>query len=1106
MKQVEQRHVTAPEREFVGVQSYRRDEAIGGSEVERAREPRAIVALVAAGVGGSQLEAWVAHANDHAGLALVLLATSGGQAAQLARQLRLRGPAKIRRVRESARLEANGLYVISSSSSVPSAEHALRSGLELEESETSNRAAIARHRATETEVSNDIDQLLARLSERYRERLIGVLPFGCKLDVRRGLLAVKQQGGMVAVEQAAERDPSLQRLLATVPVDLVLPAQQMLAAIERFVRVKPRLWVTQPAVVGSDEEQRLAEVLDIVRQRTGHDLRSLRPSACLRRVGWRLRHHGMTSFHEYVRLLRREPVEAQHLADQLLNRTTRFFRDRDTFRYLEEHLLPLLFEHADGVVRAWSVGCATGEEAYSLAIVLDEARQRRGVHCDVRVFATDVHEGSLESAREGAFGTQVERDIDELRLQRYFVRDGETYHVRHELRELVVFSHHDLLTDAPLPRMDLILCRNVLASMQPSWKRHASRALARAVRPQGYLILGAGERLEQADAWLVEDREKRIFRRGEPLRMESMVRSDPGELAQSLAALHRELVESLAPPSLLIDAEDRVVHASTDAAQYLAHPTGEPSTELVRLLPWPLQIEVKAGLEEARSQRIAVRIRPTRVSVHGRSVQLGVELRPATGDRLGFVLLSFDERVEVEPTLPEGSGTRRVSAKIHQQEIETERHVAARRLATMVERYETNQEALRARNEELNSVNQELTAALQELELAQRELYEASSELEAQTREYRCRIAELEQFSNDLSNLLEATGIATLFLDGQSRILRFTPRLTALFNLKGSDQGRPLTDLTHRLGYPELPDDVSAVLKRRTAIEREVQCEGGEWYLTRLLPYRTPEDRFGGVVVTFIGITARKRVEDELRQAKEYAEHIISALPQPLLVLTSEFLVSSANSAFYEYSGLDRERTLGRPFYELCGGQWDVAELRTLLEEVLLGGESFAGYQLERKVSGRQRCVFLMNARRLGSLPLILLGMSDITARHDVERVLRRSESKYRALSELSPQAIFVVLGERYVYANQRAAALLGVEHPHELIGRLVLEVPESGLGELIASHVQRVSDAAAPKPSQQRACLRLAGNRVELEIVAGTVEWEGSTAVQVLAHEASDA
>lgn len=1106
MKQVEQGEAQAKEAAVDhsaadNVQGSGRNERVGEQPRRRCvRAPRAIAVFIAAGIDESQLEEWWSQFGSIEGWAWLLLAADGEQAARWSHRLLLGGTSQVYEVHKPVRFEADSAYVMPSclgSSVLTPAAQGSEAGAGL------SRVAArgGRSHAPEPDVSEATEACLVQLSELYGERLIGILPAAFQLEVYPGLQAIKNRGGLLAVEQVeGEGKRNLHQLLARVPVDLVLTAPQLIGAIKRFIDAKPKLWATRPVARADVKEQRLLEVLELVHQRTEQDFRPLRPAVSWRRVRSRWRELGLRDIQEYLCLLRREPAEAECLADRLHARVRRFFQDHELFRSLEQQVLPELFQLSRGI-RVWCVGCAGGEEAYSLAMLLHEARERWGQREELRVFATDLHPKSLARAREGVFGEESQRDVDARRLRRYFERDAAGYRVRPELRELVVFARHDLLVDAPLPRMDLILCRNLLAFMQLEWKRHALGALAQSLRSSGYLVLGASERLECGEVWLTEDAEQRIFRKNR----EHAPRALPPhqrESTQSLAALHIELREMLTPPSVLIDPEDRVVHVSDEAGRYLIHPAGEPTSNVARWLPWPLRAEIKAALIEARRQRGVVRISPARVTAHGRSFQLGVELRQADEHRAGFVLVTFHERTQGEYELPDESGPERASLDVQRREWDVERQLAARRLAVLLDRHEASQEALRARNEELYSVNEELRVMLQDLEASRRELCAANSELDAMNREYRSKLIELERFSSDLTDLLEATDIATLFLDRELRILRFTSKVTELFNLKVSDRGRPLRDLTHRLGYPELAEDARGGLKRHGRVEREVQSESGEWYLTRLLPYRTPRESTGGVAVTFIEITARKRAEDELRQAKDYAEHIIHALPQPLVVLTSEFLVLSANGAFYDYTGLAREQTLGRPLYGLREGEWNVAELRTLLEEVLLNGDSFTGYQLEREVRGQRRSVVSINARRLGPLPLILMGLTDITARHDVERALRRSEAKYRALSELSPQAIVVVFQGRYGYANQRAAALLGVEHPHELIGCAVLEVPQRRLGEFIQGHVERVLNASERLASRHRFGSRLDRGDIWVELVAGVIEWDGRRAVQLVAHE----
>jgi len=385
------------------------------------------------------------------------------------------------------------------------------------------------------------------------------------------------------------------------------------------------------------------------------------------------------------------------------------------------------------------------------------------------------------------------------------------------------------------------------------------------------------------------------------------------------------------------------------------------------------------------------------VRFNGEPRPVSLEVRPATdAEQEGFALVVFDEQ-EPEPqgssaepgAEPDGIATAlREAGATREAELDQVRQ----RFQTLSREYEASQEEMRASNEERQSANEELRSTLEELETSKEELQSINQELQAVNQENRHKVEELSQLSGDLQNLFAATDIATLFLDRDLRILRFTPKISALFNIRPADRGRPLSDITHRLGYDALRGDAEAVLARLAPVEREVQDDSGRWYLTRVLPYRSMADQIAGVVITFIDVTERKETEDAIRVARYYAEQIIETLPEPLLVLTADLCVKSANGAFYEQFQVTADATEGRRIYDLGAGDWDIPDLRALLENVLPGDHAFNGYEIDHVFPELGRRVLLLNGRQLDHMQLILLGIHDITERKRSEEVLQEAD------------------------------------------------------------------------------------------------------------------
>ncbi|MFP4623951.1 MAG: CheR family methyltransferase, partial [Gemmatimonadota bacterium] len=817
-----------------------------------------------------------------------------------------------------------------------------------------------------------------------------------------------------------------------------------------------------------------------IRARTGRDFARYKRSTILRRITRRMQIRRVEELEDYLELLRGDAGEVRSLADDLLITVTSFFRDPEVYEALEKEVIPALFEGrtADDMLRVWSVGCATGEEAYSLAMLLVEEAGRRDSPPRIQVFASDLHDHSLEQARQGFYPGDIATDVSAERLKRFFTEEDGGYRIRQDLRELVVFSPHNLLGDPPFSRMDLISCRNVLIYLDRAVQPDVVDLFHYALRDAGFLVLGTSETVEGQELFQVVDKKRCIYRRRnvpapEPrlpvfplagLAQRGRREGSAGQKAPTdYSELHQRIIERHGPPSALVSPDDRVVHLSHHGGRYLMHPGGEITSNVYRLVRDELRIELRSALHEARRRGAPVRTRPQEVRFNGDTAEVMMEVRPALEPgQEGYVLVLFAERPAAS-----GGGTGTEVDGLSSLDVdgvvsETELQHARDQLQSIIEEYETSQEELRASNEELQSSNEELRSTMEELETSKEELQSMNEELQTVAQENRHKVEELSQLSGDLQNLLSATEIATLFLDREMRIVRYTPRVAELFNVRPVDRGRPVGDLTHRLRYPELQEDARRVLERLIPIEREVRDEEGRWFLTRVLPYRSREDRIEGTVATFVEITERKRAEEELRDERVYAESIVETLHEPLLVLHPDLRVRSVNQAFYDHFEVRRDETIGRKIYDLGNGQWDIPELRTLLEDVLPDSKVFNDYEVRHTFEDIGEKVMLLNARRLDHVQLILLGIRDITEHKRWEQALRESEERFRHFGEASSDVLWIRDAEtlEWEYLSPAFEAIYGRRRedalgPDDFHTWLDLIVPDDR--EVARAAVQRV-------------------------------------------------
>jgi two-component system, chemotaxis family, CheB/CheR fusion protein len=733
-----------------------------------------------------------------------------------------------------------------------------------------------------------IDHFFRTLADTYDGHSVGVVLTGTGSDGTAGLEAIKARGGLALVQDPgeAEYDGMPRNAIASGSVDLVLPIAGIADQLIHIVQTEALMPKSPDEVASEDVRSTLETILTRIKTVTGHDVSRYKESTIMRRIRRRMHLHHVADLDAYLDLLDREPEEVGLLFNDILITVTNFFRDAEVFDALAAHVVPELFESKDPneSIRVWSVGCATGQEAYSLAMLLREQADQVGrMLPQVQMFASDLHEVSLQRARDGVYPASIDVDVSPERLQRFFVREKDMYRVRQELRDMIVFAPHSLLKDPPFSHIDLIVCRNLLIYLDPDGQDAASSVFHYALNPGGLLVLGTSESVDRSDLFDTVDKQHRIFRRRNvpapraavpPLTLSPTTAWRPSTAARRRqeedvhAALHHQMLDLYAPPSILVDRDNRIVHSSPQAGRFLVHPGGPPTTDMLQLVPEALRLELRTTVHAARLEQAMTTSHGVAMTVAGSRRMVSVRATPAPDAE--YVFVTFDEQPteHAEDSSSDASSSRTDAGPDAVARLETELDLTRQRLQRIVEEYETGQEELRIGNEDLQSTNEELRSTMEELETSKEELQSMNEELATLNQENRHKVAELAMLSSDLQNLLTATDIATLFLDRQLRIVRFTPSVTTIFNVVHADRGRPLTDFTHRLRFDRLAEDAERVLERLIPIEHEIETSDGKWLLTRLLPYRSDEDRIEGVVITFVDITARIDAEERLRSSE----------------------------------------------------------------------------------------------------------------------------------------------------------------------------------------------------------------------------------------------
>jgi two-component system CheB/CheR fusion protein len=856
--------------------------------------PLTVVGIGASAGGLKALQQFVEAVPADSGMAfVVILHLDPERESRMGELLQDRAVIPVTQVSGPMTVEANHIYIIP-----PGRDLAMR-----------GKTLGLRERGERSEHA-PVDLFFRTLAEAYGADAVGVILSGTGVDGTAGIRYIREAGGITLAQSPdeSEYDGMPASAISTGLIDLVLPSSQIPAELLRLRRLPPRL--ADAAASTASTVAGLPQVFATLRSRTGHDFSLYKRSTVLRRLERRLRFNDLRTLQDYLPLLQSSSAEYEALLRDLLISVSSFFRDPETFEALAA-LTPALFEGKGpgDTVRVWVVGCATGEEVYSVAMVLAEQAATLIDPPRVQMFATDIDEKGYAWARAGLYTPAAVVNISPERLRRFFTKEVGGYRIAKSVRELVLFAGHNVLHDPPFSRMDLISCRNLFIYLQPEAQARVLETFHFALNPEGLLFLGASE--STGDSGLFAPTaagNQRLYRRTAPYRgvprlsaadprpgtvrpAAATAAADPARQRFSYGALHVRMLEEYAPASVIVDERLNVVHLSAGAGRFLRLSEGEPSHNFLELVRDDPRGVLRTALHHAIEKGTRT-VRQVRMNMDGGPRQVSVQVRPSAVDGRAagrFALIVFDA---------EDAGTAPATAPVEQgepgstpAEIELEEELRRTRdlLESTSEAHDRTVAELQTVNEELRSINEEQKAAAEELDTGREEIQSINEELTTINQEHQSTIEELKRTNSDLQNLIESTEIGTVFLDRAARIRRFTPAAGALFNFVAEDQGRPISHITHRLNYAELTADVEHVLASLERIEREVGGDTGESYIVRINPYTALEGGNDGLVLTFFDNTAQHRVEEQLREAKIVAESANLAKGTFLSTLSHEF-------------------------------------------------------------------------------------------------------------------------------------------------------------------------------------------------------------------------
>lgn len=1024
------------------------------------QQPGTIIVGVGASAGGLKaLRDFFGSLPADTGLAFVVVThLHPERESHLAELLQHHTPMEVRQVVERVTIDPNHVYVIPPNRNITVTDQHL---------DTSEFEEPRGHRMP-------IDDFFRSLASAH-QGAVAVILSGGGTDGSVGVKEIKENGGLIMVQDPEDADYDSMPITAiqTGLADVVLPARELAEKLVTYIRQTPQL-PGDPQELTEQQAETIQRILAQVHAHTGHDLSQYKRSTILRRIQRRMQLNGLASLEGYLGHMRGDANEAFSMFNDILIGVTNFFRDSASWDTLAEEVIPALFtdKSPGGKIRVWSIGCATGEEAYGLAILLLEHAATLNAHFDLQVFASDLHESSLMHAREGVYPSAIEADVSPERLERFFTRHVNHYKVNRELRDIVLFTNHSILRDPPFSQLDLIVCRNVLIYFQRQIQDYIFDVFHYALDPGGYLFLGNSESAEQADhLFRIVDKTHRIYQakpwRGDyphvpalPVNIRRIRRPDlhisPRQVfRQNLPELppveeqHRLALEEYGPPSILVNEDYNILHISETAGRYLLQPKGPITSELLKLVRPDLQSELRAALFQAFEKDKVTVSKPVRLQFNGqpRLVVLSVLPRIPQADakhgkqREKHALVIFLEE-EFEEGMEAAGPQEMVEARdeAHDKaiivQLETELRRLREQLQATIEEYDSSNEEMKATNEELQSINEEYRSATEELETSKEELQSVNEELQTVNNELKTKFEEITRAHSDLENLMGSTEVPTLFLDRDLRIQRYTPVTSQVFNIMPSDRSRPISHLTRQLDYHELEEDAKQVLQTLAVIERDVRGTNSEWFIARLRPYRTVEDKIDGVVITFVDVTQLKQAKDALRQLNETLEERVNqrtreldeanrkivlardqffilfhANPVPTaLTRLDDGLFMDINKAYTDYFGLERDNVIGRTSIELSlplAGDQRPQMVARLQEKGMIR-------DLELEVlnaAGEARTVLASMQRvHIDNTEAIISTLFDITVRVRAEQQVRAVASSLTAAEQAERHRISRIL------------------------------------------------------------------------------------------------
>ena len=934
-----------------------------------------------------------------------------------------------------------------------------------------------------------IDYFLRSLASDNTSKAIGIILSGTASDGTLGLKAVKAEGGITFAQEpsSAKFDGKPRSAIAAGVVDFVLAPEEI---AKRLVRLAQHPYAAtkteEDSEAGQETESALNRILHVLRSVTGNDFTHYKHATIRRRIQRRMVLHGSEKPDDYLTYLQENHAEARALADDLLICVTSFFREPEALEVLAARVFPEILKNRspEDAIRIWVPGCATGEEAYSVAICLTEFLERSGANVPFQIFASDISEGAVEKARAGIYGMPALADVSPARLKRFFVKANGGFQIAKSIRESCIIAKQNIAKDPPFHNLDLITCCNVLIYFGPVLQRKALATFHYALKPGGFLMLGPSESVGPlSHAFSPLDKKFRLYSKqpgSGPLNL-PVLASEPLEAGDTTAAAaggqarvaldvqktaERMLLAQYAPAGVIVDDALNVVHVRGDTGAYLQVASGEPTYSLLKMAREGLVVALRTALLKARQKKAAVS-QQVAVRQNGQLKEVHLKVVPISGssggtgraDALHFLVL-FEGAEPAAPPAPAQDEAKRpkaaangpAGAKTGGMRVARENARLKQELGATREYLQAIIEEQEASSEELKSANEEAQASNEELETAKEELQSANEELNTVNDELKTRNVALTEVNNDLTNVLTGINVPLVMVGRDLNIRRFTPSMEPMLNLIDSDIGRSISDLKPNINLPDLQELLRNVVSGGSPAAREIEGPKGRWYSLQVLPYRAPDKKVDGALLMLLDI-------DAIRRSRDFAEAIVQTVTQPLLVLTRDLRIQSANLAFYEAFKVRKEETENRLVYDLGNSQWNIPKLRQALENVLPRVGGFHDFEVTHEFESIGRRIMLLSAREIEQpLPYgrtILLAIEDVTERRQAEEA---QQQHLASIVESSDDAIISKDMNGIIQTWNRGAERIFGYTAGEAVGRHISLLSAPGDKDELPDILERIS------------------------------------------------